>query len=649
MSTMRYTLRESNLIELDIAPFRVFAEPSILSEAAHFDDPSSVVIVNTTERDLKLACYKPGDSLRLVASQTNSLAARLGRRCNTIALHGKPINGSATLDIQVRNPYSKQCVMLQGGTVYLWVDNAFEPLGSLPQRLEAATELEATSSRNARTSTVSSFKEEDVLAKSAGLIPDAAVSEIIVNAGHGDILQSLERPDVVMRCTRLRTGANSTGEEEQYKPMRRSTQEVTEDIKHTRQDADHRWRWAMKSLKNVASGMTLNPEARAIMQQHWLEATDYKHRYGGNLVVYFEHWTALDVAELSANESRFFYWLDYGGGKHFSHDVVPREKLEAECVAFLDENQRKVYCVDIRHGQLVFARSGEVVDTVGEEFIFVMAPRGELYLGRKRKGYFHHSSFLSAGAVLGAGTMEVDRGTLKKLIPHSGHYMPNDRDFLKLLERLRDQGVDLDSCTIGSVKAPKAAGANITAKKAAKAAKKAADAAEARRLAQEAAHAGTKAGMKSIKKAEKKYEKAEKKAEKAEKKAEKKDKKEPNYGNEDKEADKKDKQALKIALAAEAKRAAQEAGFAHTKEGMKAIKKADKKYEKAEKKAGQGEKEITAAEQLAVLRRKTAWDIEAVRAASEQPDESQAHLRGSLDADVERVRAGLRQSQSSHM
>ena len=49
----------------------------------------------------------------------------------------------------------------------------------------------------------------------------------------------------------------------------------------------------------------------------------------------------------------------------------------------------QAYCVDIRQGQLVFASSGEVVDTVGEEFIFVMAPRGELYLGRKRKGYLH--------------------------------------------------------------------------------------------------------------------------------------------------------------------------------------------------------------------------------------------------------------------
>jgi len=127
------------MIEID-APRVGF---NIHCEASHFEDPSAVVVINTTARDVRLSCYDATDMLRVVSSQNSSIAARDGPRCNAIALRGTKSHGSQTLDSQVRNPHSHKCELLRGGTVYLWVDNnTFEALGSLPHTLQAVEEEE---------------------------------------------------------------------------------------------------------------------------------------------------------------------------------------------------------------------------------------------------------------------------------------------------------------------------------------------------------------------------------------------------------------------------------------------------------------------------------------------------------------------------
>ncbi|GJT09170.1 hypothetical protein Tco_0843632 [Tanacetum coccineum] len=40
-----------------------------------------------------------------------------------------------------------------------------------------------------------------------------------------------------------------------------------------------------------------------------------------------------------------------------------------------------------------------------------------LYAGEKKKGKFHHSSFLAGGATLAAGRLDVDNGTLEVCVP----------------------------------------------------------------------------------------------------------------------------------------------------------------------------------------------------------------------------------------
>jgi len=132
MATVSFIIRDDGLLEIDTSPFG----SSVVCETCQFEDPSSVVVINVTEEELKLACYNPSDVIRAVTSQKSSLAAKLGRRCTAIALHGKASNNSLAADVQVYNPHSRQYELLQGGTVYLWVDSSFEALGSLPPLLD---------------------------------------------------------------------------------------------------------------------------------------------------------------------------------------------------------------------------------------------------------------------------------------------------------------------------------------------------------------------------------------------------------------------------------------------------------------------------------------------------------------------------------
>jgi hypothetical protein len=78
-----------------------------------------------------------------------------------------------------------------------------------------------------------------------------------------------------------------------------------------------------------------------------------------------------------------------------------------------------------------------------------------LYAGPKVRGHFHHSSFLSGGAIVGAGNLAIEKGILKSIKPHSGHYMPSCEEFLKLLELFKSWGVNMDNVELGKIKPPK--------------------------------------------------------------------------------------------------------------------------------------------------------------------------------------------------
>ena len=62
---------------------------------------------------------------------------------------------------------------------------------------------------------------------------------------------------------------------------------------------------------------------------------------------------------------------------------------------------------------------------------------------------FHHSSFVAGGPTRGAGLLQVRGGLLEQIIPHSGHYKPNDEEFCHVLQFLTDQGVNTGHVDLG--------------------------------------------------------------------------------------------------------------------------------------------------------------------------------------------------------
>mmetsp|Transcript_11919 Transcript_11919/g.22760 ORF Transcript_11919/g.22760 Transcript_11919/m.22760 type:complete len:623 (+) Transcript_11919:237-2105(+) len=174
----------------------------------------------------------------------------------------------------------------------------------------------------------------------------------------------------------------------------------------------------------------------------WIEATDPKHRYGGNLVPYFMAWLK------STTDRSFFEWLDYGDGAQLDLDTMPRHELEQACVKYCGFMERKRLEVVVQDGLLVYKESGQVVDYPAEsvdKLIFVMSPGHLLYIALKSRGRFHHSSFLAGGPALAAGAMKVVRGQLQTIVPHSGHYRPSEHDFWRFVQLLEDMGIPMDN------------------------------------------------------------------------------------------------------------------------------------------------------------------------------------------------------------
>ncbi|CAG8590877.1 11276_t:CDS:2 [Diversispora eburnea] len=227
--------------------------------------------------------------------------------------------------------------------------------------------------------------------------------------------------------------------------------------------------------------------------EHWLEICDCQHRYGSNLKVYHDHWLGTSTPE------NFFDWLDKGGGKSLSLKARPRHILDSQRVKYLTITERLDYEVTFKDGLLIYKKSGKYVHTnpkgydevqskispmlirktsktntsestftslpsphgstrythtrddsdsdVGTrgKWIYVSDCEGKFYVGQKIKGQFHHSSFLSGGAIRAAGGIKIYEGRLLEINPRSGHYKPAQDHFKNLIKRLREEGIDVDS------------------------------------------------------------------------------------------------------------------------------------------------------------------------------------------------------------
>ncbi|XP_016467037.1 IQ domain-containing protein IQM1 [Nicotiana tabacum] len=199
-----------------------------------------------------------------------------------------------------------------------------------------------------------------------------------------------------------------------------------------------RWARARTRAAKVGKGLSKDEKAQKLALQHWLEAIDPRHRYGHNLHFYYDVWFE------SESSQPFFYWLDVGDGKEINLEKCPRTNLQHQCIKYLGPKERESYEVVIQDGKLVYKQSGAFVETVeGSKWIFVLSTTRTLYVGKKKKGVFQHSSFLSGGAITAAGRLVSHGGILEAIWPYSGHYHPTEENFREFIGFLEEHNVDL--------------------------------------------------------------------------------------------------------------------------------------------------------------------------------------------------------------
>jgi len=175
---------------------------------------------------------------------------------------------------------------------------------------------------------------------------------------------------------------------------------------------------------------------------------DPRHRYGLNLHKYYNEWIKRDTVR------PFFHWLDIGDGRDLNlQDECPRSTLKKELIRYLGPKEREHYEFIPQNGKLIYKQSGQLIDTTqgsditkgsgGSSWIFVMSTSKKLYIGKKLKGTFHHSSFLAGGATSAAGKLTVQDGVLKTISPYSAYYHPTEQNLSELLNFLKENGVDI--------------------------------------------------------------------------------------------------------------------------------------------------------------------------------------------------------------
>ncbi|KAI5596353.1 hypothetical protein POPTR_003G218800v4 [Populus trichocarpa] len=221
-----------------------------------------------------------------------------------------------------------------------------------------------------------------------------------------------------------------------FAELKRSSISFFDIEKH--ESAISRWSRARTRAAKVGKGLSKNDKAQKLALQHWLEAIDPRHRYGHNLHFYYLKWLH------SKSREPFFYWLDIGEGKEVNLEKCPRSKLQQQCIKYLGPMERKAYEVVIEDGKLLYKESRELLHTTEDaKWIFVLSTSMNLYIGKKLKGKFQHSSFLAGGVATAAGRLVVEGGVLKAVWPHSGHYRPTEENFQDFLSFLRENNVDL--------------------------------------------------------------------------------------------------------------------------------------------------------------------------------------------------------------
>lgn len=175
-------------------------------------------------------------------------------------------------------------------------------------------------------------------------------------------------------------------------------------------------------------------------QSYWLEALSGGHQPGFVLSGHYEKWLKKGI-----DKGRTYSFWNYIGAtkKKNGHPRVARI-AGAQSVRYLSKLDAEPYRVYFDAGRALMAHDNTPFDTQtyttahsGDGWaIFVVSTEGKLYAGSHITGEFHHSSFLSGGAVIAAGELVADDGNIKFITAKSGHYGPAAENLRAMVTRL---------------------------------------------------------------------------------------------------------------------------------------------------------------------------------------------------------------------
>lgn len=138
---------------------------------------------------------------------------------------------------------------------------------------------------------------------------------------------------------------------------------------------------------------------------------------------------------------------------------------------FLTPEQRAEHRVHIRAGKL--QKNGKDFDTssmISHQkkgyAAYTLNVNGELSVFNHRcmKDRYAHSSMNAGVPVVAAGEIKVEKGVLKSITTHSGHYQPSLFNIYRLLEHLSDNKVDISQAKIMTFSNPSNALGNVQSK-----------------------------------------------------------------------------------------------------------------------------------------------------------------------------------------
>jgi hypothetical protein len=151
-------------------------------------------------------------------------------------------------------------------------------------------------------------------------------------------------------------------------------------------------------------------------------------------------------------ENMSFHAMKAAARQRYQESLPPAARKSAG-VTYLTDNELEGYRVSLTPAGLTWACEEGPLHSIGipgpedeaNKFIFVISPGREMFAGEPVFQKFHHSSFLQGRPVLGAGTIEVSKGTLLKVTNSSGHYRPDLSRHYNTLLFLRQKGLVLSS------------------------------------------------------------------------------------------------------------------------------------------------------------------------------------------------------------